>query len=410
MIDNMKTTAYDSLKRTASENHMPITHANLEQAVEEVIQPGLLVSFRYARKQQGYSKAADAPKQVNPTTTAIDIIDRSSVVMPTINLYIDMIRNDFDRIIREGARKLPNGGKFYSQHRAFFERYKSAPESVDTLEIYKIATQIIDQMQDRDFREFGMQALNAANSTSERLMRGIATPDQMHYLSLRMAPQVLIEPMNGLNPGDLLMGYGNNNCLRVADMIRYHMSSDARLYAFWLNGLKLGMSYDLLVSQPKPSSSQKSPLIDSIELSDAFFTEIKKFYKGPNDTEIPDSFLTHSLVFNYLVTRVQHSENGVFIVPESNNYHARTAMNDFIRHYNGQPVLAYSGITVETDTDFKRMPFWIERSAVTAELKGKVLDQNGAVVDPSEIPSSINPALSPESSEEVTRQIGRILR
>jgi hypothetical protein len=106
---------------------------------------------------------------------------------------------------------------------------------------------------------------------------------------------------------------------------------------------------------------QKDHLIDSIELSDLFFKNMK-----PVVNEIGEYAIVERLVDLYLSLRLAMSEKGLYVLPSSNDMRVKRAMMEFVNHHNAEKVLGYSGTKVKTDTDFENMPYFVPKTQVVA--------------------------------------------
>ena len=50
-------------------------------------------------------------------------------------------------------------------------------------------------------------------------------------------------------------------------------------------------------------------------------------------------------------------------------------MQAFIDAYEGKPVLQYEGNWVQTDTDFKKIPYWVDKEQLKGNIKQSYVDK-----------------------------------
>ena len=197
---------------------------------------------------------------------------------------------------------------------------------------------------------------------------------------------IFTQELDGLESlEETALGYAMGNCLKLTDLMRYSINSNARLFCFWANGKRVGMSYSVGVTQNLLTgrkfevgkngeakevdvSELSDSLIDSIEIGDQFLKDMHKEYSTEEGKKIHDYLLVHRLVDNYLMSSLQDSRRGIYVLPESNNFLVRRAMGSFIESMGGVRVIEYSGVRVNTDTDFSKVPYWIDKQS----LQGKV--------------------------------------
>ena len=403
---NPKKAVQASLRKTAREVYLPITESALEQAASELSSTGFTVSFRYMRNEQNHADINNIPEAKNPGLLLIDIKEYYSFFMNLLEIYIKNIDEDLQSVLTQGPRLMPNGSKFYHENKAFFEAFKADPNNVDIFKQVEIVEKIAEKIQHKGFKEFINTTLEGIKWGNEELKQGKPNSDVMHYLSSRYPNKVIIEKINQAGKGDLLLGYGMHNCLKTMDLIRYHSNPDARIYCFWLDGIKVGMSYDVMVQGF--DNEYKNPLIDSIELNEHYSKTMQKFYRNKDGTPALESDVTGMLVELYLKIRAQHSETGIYVLPESNNFHVKEAMQKFIKNNNGKPVLGYKGSRVSTDTDFKGMPYWVDKSEITSKIYNVILSSDGEVLVPGEGRITSH-QLTDEANEHLKSQLKMII-
>ncbi len=406
IVLNPKAAVAEVIRKVAKGSYLQITESDIENAAYELTRTGFLVKFRAMRREQNFDSLDDLPKTRNAGIWMIDYLGRDTVYFPFMQVYMGQIDTDMQHILTEGPRKMAAGGRFYHQHQDFFRRLKEDPQKVDLLELIRVARGISEGMQDKDFKEFIKSTLEGINSTTPELADGITNTGVMHYVSIRNPNSILVEQIQRIQADNLLLGYAMNNCLKAMDILRYNSNPNSMLYCMWLNGLRVGMSYDLLVSRPDTATAGKplkDPLIDSIELSDQYFEVMQKLITTKDGAKFQDHAMVMLFVNCYLSTRIQYSERGIYVSPESNNFHVRSAMEAFIEAYKGKRVLAYQGTRVHTDTDFKKMPYWIDRSNIAGKIETYTLDMGGRPADPGK--QTRDPFLTEQANRDFDAQL-----
>jgi hypothetical protein len=403
--------AAEHLKKAADKAYIQLPPARLKEAAFELMKTGWMVAYRYMRKEQNYLDVNSTPRARNPGLISLHPFGHDSMYIPAARMWVDQIHNDMQRIIKEGTRKMVNSGKFYHDNKAFFDKWKENPSSVSPKSIEKILKGIREGMQDKEFAAYMDTVLGSLNHVDKEILQGYLEPSTLHYLSSVQSGRVIVEEINAIDHIHILLGYANNNCLKPIDILRYHSNPDARIYSFWLGGDRVGMSYDLLISHNglKSGDSSKDPLIDSIELSDLLFENVNKVYTLSTKERIPDNYVAKTFVTGYLFARLQHSDNGIYLLPESNNLHVRRAMNDFIVRLNGKKAIFYDGTRVQTDTDFDAMPYWIDKSALTGNIISGFYDMTNGKIVQAENAALADPMLSPEANTVMQTELKRIL-
>jgi hypothetical protein len=344
---------------------------------------------------------------MNAVLTAIDTLGKDSFVAPVMYLYAQQMGHDLEYLTINGPKNMEGGGKFYHKHRDFFEKFKADPKGVDAMQQFRIIQEMLEHKLEKGIRKYIEETVEGAQISAAALHMGQVDSAVMHYLSVRIPKRVLVEQVNKMGPEDLMMGYAMHNCLEMIDLMRFHANPDARVYALWLNGQRVGMSYDLEIAQEANGQEPvKAPLIDSVEFSDEFFKAFRALYGAVEEgtgkpIKIPDMLPAKMFVTGYLFSRLQQSEKGIYVLPESNNIHVRAAMREFIGLYGGKPVLGYNGVRLKTDTDFTHMPFWIDKSAIEGQVQSAWFDTDLKVAKPGTPAFENNPMISDAANEQL---------
>jgi len=409
----------ESLRRTTRSSYFSIKESSLEQAAKEVFDTGFLVKFREMRSEQGTYDINSIPHVKNPGMLLLDPLGSNSIFFPTIYMYAECTENDLTKILKKGPRDMHGGKKFYHENKEFLDKFKEGgldAVAEDPAKLMEVVDGIYEGMQDKKFKDFIKITTDGLSSAGPGLLKGIVDNGLMRYFSLRNSDRVLVKEINRAVQGDYLMGYAMNNCLSVMELLRYTSNPDARLYCMWMDGKKVGMSYDLLISQPGRSNSEdgeKDPLIDSIEFSDDFYKAMHKRYGTTSRKRVPNVLFAKMFVNGYLTSRAQHSERGIYVLPESNDFLVKSAIMDFIEDNNGQPVLSYQGNRVNTDTDFRKMPYWVSKEEVMKGMGTTIFNSGGEAVSPdspgSFLGTDADSPLSEEATELLNEQFGRLI-
>jgi hypothetical protein len=404
----------EMLGEVARGNYIPITPTALKEAAREISSVGFIVGYRFMRMQQQEADVNKVPKGQNPGISLLYPPEAGHAYSPLLGLYISTVDHDLNRILKEGPRKMREGGKFYHANRDFFQRFKAGKlEKSDVEKRYHLAKAIAEKVDDPAFKEFIETTIRGIDCASRSLFEGRTNPDILHYLSKRNNPMILVEQVNGFYGGEILLGYSMNICLKILDLMRYHGNPNTRISCFWLDGIRVGMSYDILVSRDAPVNEKDpsrkphfDPLVDSIELGDQFLGKMGKFYgvEGGKEEESP---LINGFIITYLQSRLQTSERGIYVIPESNNLIVRRAMRSWVEVSKGVPLLHYEGPRVKTDTEFDRIPYWVDKSAL-GETEVKIIGESG-LITPEQFAAQGSGILDPEAVHGLQQTIARIM-
>jgi hypothetical protein len=394
--EEVRNTAYDDLKdietsliplikAAALKSYIKLPNGRQREAAKELSLPGFLVAYSYMRQEQNYLPQESIMSADNRMLNILDIGSNNVFGTETLPLYIGMSTLEIASLIKEGMSCIKRAGKFYSDHKDFFQRLTDDPNEVDLEEEYDILSTLRESVTDKKLEARIEDWFNSIDSLTNGVMAGRFSEHIFHYISARLGDQkvkpiayqggneymdlssffpngtdssIIITEADILSNGNFLLGYGMQNCVKVLDMLRYATNPEAQVYVMWHKGMKICMSYELNMGN---HDGQKDHLIDSIELSDLFFKNMK-----PVVNEIGEYAIVERLVDLYLSLRLAMSEKGLYVLPSSNDMRVKLAMMEFVNHHNAEKVLGYSGTKVKTDTDFENMPYFVPKTQVVA--------------------------------------------
>jgi hypothetical protein len=382
----------------------------------------------------------DIPKAKTSLVHLLSPLTNESIAIPRSIVLIEWLISDIIDIYNDGLRKAHGYKGIYWQNRDFFEMTKKCKDDgvfndVDLLgkilsdkRHLDILHKIRDNVQESALKKQIDAVINAIPSINSDYKKGIIDNDLFHYLSNRNSGSIITQELNHLASGDILLGYAMNNCLDMVDIYRYHCNPDARIHAFWWAGKRVGISYDIHVNrvvdantlskiietnlesnlkddekirmlQDKMRSKDhviKEPLIDSIEIGDSFFSAIEERFATPAGVELPKNMIVRQVVRNYLYSRLQYSDTGIYVQTDSNNLTVQLAISDFIKELDGVQALSYDGTRIKTDVDFKRVPYYVSRASLSGKLVGGFLSADGQRVDSDEAMKRARRHLAPD--------------